>query len=111
MTRILLLLSIASVACSAPILITQPAPSAQITPTVAVTSTPTEHIQLAYIPAVVTAYETVYLRRDPSTRHAPLGVLVHGQAVQVVSCDGIWAQLVTGEFVNSLYLSVSCPIP
>jgi hypothetical protein len=58
--------------------------------------------------ATVTALETVYIRFKPDYRAEILGYLTHGAIVAIYSCDGEWALIGPGMYVNSHYLSVRC---
>jgi len=59
--------------------------------------------------AIVIADETVYRRPDPSTAHAPLGVLRNGARVIVLECRHGWSRVGEGGWVNSKYIKGGCP--
>jgi hypothetical protein len=113
MKRLLLILTLVSIACGqtvsmAPTL--TPAP----TPSLALRITPLTAPEVIALPAPavrtssVTALRTVYIRPDPSTRNEPVGWLDHGDEIRIFDCDGSWRR-VEGGWVYGRYLDAACP--
>jgi len=116
MTRALFILSLllASLACSATALDSRPDPAGgaasrpvlaagDISKRVTVTALPTVGTR-----QTVTALKTVYVRPDPSTGNAPVGVLYYGQTVIVISCAHGWAQIAGEGWIYGKYISGGC---
>jgi uncharacterized protein YgiM (DUF1202 family) len=110
MTRLLLILALASLACtiSSAQFSTLPknTPAAQKS-----TASNAPETQADTVYATVTATDYLNVRTGPShlsplVRHV---FLVHNEQVTIYECVGLWARIGIERWTNSLYLSEQCP--